>query len=248
MRTLVLLLFITALSTASIASPDYNKLWSAANRNYQLKQYDSAAYYYEQVAAAKPTEAVIYFNLGNTYYRLNDIGKAVLNYERALQINPSYKEAKENLLLTQSRIVNRIPTIPDIFFVAWWKSVTDGNKAGIWAILSIIAFLLLIGTLAARRMGKLQNTPPQLTIGLSIVWMVLLSLAFFSAKNKITANTAVVMRDDTPFMRSPKRGQPISTIPEGTVVKLKNKDKGWIETELPDGRTGWIRDTYLEKI
>lgn len=248
MRTLALLFIISAFSLRSFAAADYNTLWSAANRNYAQKSYDSAAWYYEQIALSKPSEASVYYNLGNTYYRLNNIGKAILNYERALHINPAYKEAKDNLLLTQSRIVNRIPAIPDIFFVSWWKSLTSGSNAGIWAILSVTVFLVLIGSLTAKRMGKLQKLPPQLTAGLSIAWFLILSLSFFSAKNKMAANIAVVMQNDTPFLRDPKPGQPSASIPEGTVIHIKTEDKGWVEAELPDGRSGWIRESYLEKI
>src|SRR5437867_3206445 len=100
MRNIVFI--ITILLTGAVpsyAAGDHNATWQKGNAFYQQKQYDSAAFYYEQLAALKPQNAEIYYNIGNTYYRLNKIGPSVLNYERALKINPGYKEAHENLLL-----------------------------------------------------------------------------------------------------------------------------------------------------
>src|SRR5947199_7094884 len=113
------LTFFLARITASLhclAAGDQNTLWQKGNAAYQLKQYDSALYYYEQLAAQKPRNAEIYYNIGNTYYRLNRIGHAVLNYQRALKIDPGYKEAKDNLLLAQGRISNNIHDAGNIFF------------------------------------------------------------------------------------------------------------------------------------
>src|SRR5580698_2386656 len=113
----------------SIAVGNYNTQWQKGTAFYQQMQYDSAAYYFEQVAALKPQNAEVYYNLGNTYYRLNKIPQAVLNYERALRINPEHKDANENLLLTQNRIINRIQPANEIFFITWWQAVTRQDKA-----------------------------------------------------------------------------------------------------------------------
>src|SRR4051812_15187191 len=106
MKNLACLLVLTILYIHAGAAPSYSAQWEKAGNFYSNKQYDSAAYYYEQIAALKPRNAAVYYNLGNSYYRLNLIGPAVLNYERALHIDPSYKEAQDNLSLTQSRITN----------------------------------------------------------------------------------------------------------------------------------------------
>ncbi len=111
------------------ATDNYAFDWQKGNSFYQQRQYDSAAWYYEQISAAKPGNAEVYYNLGNTYYRLNKINYAVLNYERALRLNPDYAEAKDNLLLAQSRITNHIQSAGDIFFISWWQATTHGRKA-----------------------------------------------------------------------------------------------------------------------
>ena len=98
------------------ADVPYNAWWQKANRFYQEKNYDSAAAYYTKLAKLNPENPEIFYNLGNTYYRLNKIGFAVLNYEKALKLKPDYRQAQDNLELTQSRISNRIQQSPPTFF------------------------------------------------------------------------------------------------------------------------------------
>lgn len=247
MKQLICFLLVL-LSFGAHADSSYDAWWQKANTLYQQKQYDSAAVYFEKLAALKPEEAVVYYNLGNTYYRLNRIGPAVLNYERALQLDPSDKKAKDNLSLAQSRISNRIQASPDIFFVQWWKWLVQGSKESTWAVLAILLFLGIIGLMLARRLGKLQAVPPQVTGIMWGVWLVLLLLSFFSAQHKADSKKAVVMQNDAPLLADPRQTKSQSLIPEGTTVKWKGEISGWVEVSLPDGRTGWMQQNLLAKI
>lgn len=248
MNKLVALLILSIVCIKASAAPPYSAWWDKAGNFYKEKQYDSAAYYYEQIAALKPADAAVYYNLGNTYYRLNLVGPAVLNYERALHVDPSYKEAQDNLSLTQSRITNRIQGASDIFFVSWWHSLTAGHNAGIWAVLSLLLFLVILGLLLAKRMNKIASLPPQLTGILACIWLVALVLAFSSANHRQQSNLAVVMQNDAPFLTEPGQMKNQSLVPEGTTVKWRVVRSGWIEVTLPDGRNGWMRENLLTRI
>lgn len=248
MRKLLFLLVIALNSINGFASSDYNQYWQKANKFYEQKEYDSAAHYYEQIAKQRPDKAVIYYNLGNTYYRLNLIGPAVLNYERALRIDPSYKEANDNLWLTQSRIPNRIQGVPEIFFVRWWHGLTHGNKAGVWAFISLGLFLAVIGIRFAKNFGKLETLPGQVTVILSVLWALCIVFAFTSARNKASGSKAVVMKQDAPFLLDHKNNKPQSLVPEGTTVKYGTEQGDWVEIRLPDGRSGWMSKSDLAKI
>ncbi len=240
--------FLLCAITMFAASTPYNMWWEKGNRFYQQKQYDSAAYFYEQIAALKPQNAEVYYNLGTTYYRLNKIGPAVLNFERALRLNPDYKEASENLALTQSRISNHIAKGQDIFFITWWQSITNSRKATTWAVLSLIVFLLVIGSLAFKRFNKSKPLPPQLIGILSFVWVIFLLLAFVSSQNATTSIDAVIMQDNAPLMNNDQKGKPQSLLPEGTKVELVNEKTGWAEVRLADGRRGWIQQSLFTRI
>lgn len=229
---------------------DPNAVWQKANKCYQQKQYDSAALYYEQIAALNPGNAVIYFNLGNTYYRLNKIGPAILNFERALKIDPDYKEAQDNLALTQGRISNQVHPHNDIFFVRWWESITRADRAAMWSVAALITFVLFMLTLFLRRFNSSlgPRIPIQVQGVLLFVFLCVLGIAFTASRNHTEHTGAVVMQNDAALMNAGLKGKPQALVPEGTVVKINSYNGEWIEVSLPDGRTGWMLQSLVTKI
>jgi hypothetical protein len=251
MRKLFPAAAILLLSTVHcFAAADYKYQWKKGSDFYLQKEYDSALYYFEQIAALKPDNAEVYYNLGNTYYRLNKIGPSVLNYERALRLAPDYKEAKDNLALAQSRISTHISSAGDIFFLNWWQSLTRPDRSGVWSVSALITFFVIIMLLIVRHLQKNKDRriPNQLPGFLSFVCLCLLILAFASSKNKTEHTGAVVMQNDTPLMNNEIKGKPLALIPEGTTVKIKGEKGTWTEVALPDGRTGWLQQNLIDKI
>ena len=248
-RPLLISLLCMLSSFQGLATGNYSAQWQKGAACYEQTKYDSAAWYFEQIAALKPKNAEVYYNLGNTYYRLNKVALAVLNYERALQINPGYKEAKDNLLLTQSRISNRIQGTSDIFFIDWWQNITHPRKAGLWAIAAIITFTLIIVCLAVRRFVKSgDKLPLQLPGILGFICVCFLILAFAASQRTYEVTAAVVMQNDAPLMNNEQKGKPLALVPEGTTVKIVSEKSNWIEVTLPDGRTGWLAQNLVNKV
>lgn len=237
-------------TVCALAADTGNAMWNRANQLYQQKEYDSALAYFEKIAASHPGTAEIYYNIGNTYYRLNKVAPAVLNYERALHINPDHKEARENLILTQNRISNHIQSVPEIFFIEWWRSLTKSSAANIWAVLSLITFVTIVLIMAVGRTSKTGVTiiPPQLMGILVFIWLCILVLAYFSAANASDSNKGVVMQNDSPLMNADLKGKPISLIPEGTTVRINAIRGEYADITLPDGRRGWVELGLVNKI
>ena len=235
-------------ASISFAAPAFNEIWQQANAHYQNKEYDKAAALYEQLAAGRPDNAAVYYNLGNAYYKLNQIGPAVLNYERALRVDPGHRLAADNLELTKSRIPNRVAETPDIFFVAWWKSATAAGLSEIWSVTALALFIIAIVLLALRRLDKAPGWMPRAVPAVALILTPLfLLLAYTSASRRADNRKAVVMEHDTPLHQTNgKKG--INHLPEGTVVTISELGKDKAEVRLPDGRTGWVDPQTLEKI
>ncbi|MBS1771743.1 MAG: tetratricopeptide repeat protein [Bacteroidetes bacterium] len=249
MKKLIASVCLLVLSVVASAKTDNNTLWSIANKHYAQKNYDSAVVYYEKITASHPQNAVVYYNLGNAYYKLNQITPAIINYETALKFDPSYSAAENNLLLAQSRIANRIPQGQDIFFVRWWKNITSQSKATTWAVLGLILFLSLIAVNMLKRLGKLSfRIPGQAFAGAWSLLAIILIFAFVSADRKTSRSKAVIIQADVPFYTSPQQSKPTLYIPEGTTVNISNNLQNWIEITLPDGRSGWIQANTITKI
>lgn len=244
LRTCALLILLCS-SISAYASPE--QAWKKGNDFYQQKQYDSAAFYFEQIAATRPTDATVFYNLGNSYYRLNKIAPAVLNYLRALKRKPDYKEAAENLLLTQGRIPGNIAPAEDIFFVRWWHALTAPGLITLWSVLSLLFFALMIGLLLYRRLQKGKVfIRPQLIGGACLLWLLTLFFTLCAARTALKDTQAVVMQPETLLLAAPgSTGKPLSQLAEGITVKVGTTSGSWSQVTLPDGRTGWVSSNTI---
>ena len=251
MKQLTLLSIIVLLAIQSYAGGNnYAAQWEKGNSFYRQKQYDSAVACFEQIAALKPYNTEVYYNLGNAYFRLNKTGPAVLNYERALRADPDNKAAKDNLLVTQSRISNRIQAGGDVFFIRWWQALTRPGKANAWAIMALVSFTLLIVLIIFKRITKpgTYTLPVQVNGLLALLFVCCFLFAYCAAANARDNSGAVVMEKDAPLMNGELKGKPILLVPEGTTVHIKNEKGSWAEVSLPDGRSGWLQMSVLARI
>ncbi|MEZ5016739.1 MAG: tetratricopeptide repeat protein [Flavipsychrobacter sp.] len=249
MTKFTIIAFLLALvSTSVFATSDNNAKWDTANTLFNNKAYDSARVYYEQLAQDHES-AALYYNLGNTYYKLNKVGKAVLNYERALRIDPSNSKTQDNLYLTQTRIANRIQATERIFFIRWWQNITHASHATLWAILALIIFVSVLIIHILKKLNIISfNIPQQATVGALVIWLLFLTFSIFATDNKYYSQQAVVMENNSSFKQQPDATKNSSLIPEGTKVSIEQQKGSWLEVILPDGRKGWMPAEVLTKI
>lgn len=251
MKNSLIAILIIVFSAFNATAED-NKVeiyWKKGTQLYQQKQYDSAAAYFEKIAVQKPGKAEVYYNLGNAYYRMNKVGLAVLNYQRALQLNPDYQLAQDNLAMAENRMTNHVNKVKDIFFVTWWENITAARLATLWAILAFIVFSAIVLVVFLRGISKIViNIPVQVPILMSLLWVLLLVFAFASAKRSENSGLAVVMQNDAPLQTSDMKGKPISLLPEGTTVRVKSTHGEFAEVVIPDGRRGFVLLSWLTKV
>ena len=108
---------------------------------YSAGDYATAIDVYERLLADGES-AVLYYNLGNAYYKEDEMAHAILNYERALRLAPSDKDIRFNLELARSKTIDRTSERIEIFFVRWFRSFASLLPLDGWARVGIILFLL----------------------------------------------------------------------------------------------------------
>lgn len=131
----------TEFSAAKLLEDNVTK--AQGDSAYMRNDYASAIQIYESLLK-KGEASEIYYNLGNSYYKADDIAKAILNYERALLLQPGNADIRANLEIARSKTVDKVASVPDIFFVAWTKSLINCLSVDVWAKLGIVFFILLL--------------------------------------------------------------------------------------------------------
>ena len=223
-----------------------------ADTEYQKGNYQQAIRDYEEILK-NGESAEIYFNLGNAYYRTDNITKAVLNYERAHLLSPGDDDINFNLQFARSKTIDKITPQSEMFFVTWYKSLVNFTSVDNWAktgILCIVMALLLV---------LLYLFGPQLMLrkigffgGLAFFVIFLLSNLFaFQQKQALDNRTgAIIISPSVNIKKTPaKNSADQFVLHEGTRVDIIDKGMtDWRCIRVGDGREGWIETKAIEEI
>ena len=248
---LALLLLLPLGAQGAESYPD--SLWQAGVAAYSAGDWNQAVSDWSGVAAVGLRSKELYFNLGNACFKAGETARAILNYERALRLDPSDADIRYNLEFARNQTQDRIDEVPELILKTWARKVNYLLPSNAWAGLSLfflaaalaLALLFLLGpTPGARRAGFFTG----------LVALLLALAAWGFAHSQKTAaerhDTAIVMRPVTSVTSSPSNeaAKSLFILHEGTKVKVLDEVSGFSDIELADGRRGWIATGDIERI
>lgn len=215
-----------------------------AEAAYTQENYEEAVQKYESILTNHGESSQIYYNLGNAYYKSGQIAPAILNYERALLLDPGDSDIRFNLQLAKQRAVDRIEPVDEFFLKNWFHSVQGMGATDSWAKLGIFSFLIFIGCLLlfffSRRI-RLKKAG----FYLGIVFLIIVVFSNIFARNqkneRINRTEAIVFSPTVTVKSSPDAsGTDLFILHEGTKVSVKSTLGEWNEIESEDGNVGWM--------
>jgi tetratricopeptide (TPR) repeat protein len=222
------------------------------NELYKKGLYSQAASKYQQVADSGFVSADLFYNLGNAYYKANDNKKAILYYEKAKLISPRDKELNHNLALAQSKAIDKINNIPDLFFLEWVRNFRDQLAVDTWAVYSIGFFILgLSGLLLYFFSVKVDFKKLGFWMGTGGIFISIIALLFASSSynSQIKQRTAIIFVKGVTIKSTPaETGTNLFILHEGTKVMIIDKVDNWHKIKIPDGNQGWVKENDLAKI
>lgn len=247
----VILFIVFSFFTIHLQADDLKLVFSKANKAFQAGNYSEAIDLYEQVGQQKHS-AYFYFNLGNAYYKNGELGKAMLNYERAKLLQPSFPDLNYNIDLTKNRLKDNISPVRPFFLAVWWSSIYNVLSPTSWAILGIIWLLAAVGCIGFWLLGNTRQKK-QLGffggIGLSILGFVFLLAGLSRHQVMTNSNEAIVIVKKTDLKDGADTdSNTILYLHEGAKVFLIEKIGDWQKVTLEDGELGWLKDDVFEKI
>ncbi|MDR0962174.1 MAG: tetratricopeptide repeat protein [Mediterranea sp.] len=223
-----------------------------ADSAYTKGDYASAISLYETLLQ-EGEAAELYYNLGNSYYKSDNIGRAILNYERALLLAPGNADIRANLEIARARTVDKVIPVPEIFFVAWTKSLINLLSADHWSKIGIVAFLLLLGSLSLYFFTKQTALRKAGFIGGILFFCLVVAANIFAYRQKsvLTHRThAIVLTPSVTVTSTPSEsGTSLFILHEGRKITVKdNTMREWVEISLEDGKVGWVPAASIEII
>ncbi len=219
---------------------------------YMRNDYAAAIQIYESLLQ-QGEAAEVYYNLGNSYYKSDDIARAILNYERALLLQPGNADIRANLEIARSKTVDKVIPVPEVFFVSWTKSLINCLSVDAWAKIGVAAFILLLAAcclffFAKQAAGKKTG----FICGIILLVVVILSNVFAAHQKSgiVNRSAAIVLSPSVTVRSTPSEsGTSLFILHEGRKVEIEdNSMREWKEIKLEDGKVGWVPASSVEVI
>lgn len=226
-----------------------------ANKQYNEGNYDEAIQLYEDILTTKNLEsAAVYYNLGNAYFKKNKIAHAILNYERSLLLEPHNEKVLYNLELSKAKTVDKIDTVESFFIKEWIEKMANLTNSNTWAWYAVVSFwifILLLFLYVFSRFLILKKTA--LALNWFVFFFCLFSFIFsgIQKRKSVNQNYAIIFENSVVAKSSPdESGTDLFLLHEGTKVKINSTfgNKEWVEIELSDGNSGWLKQNVIQKI
>jgi tetratricopeptide (TPR) repeat protein len=238
-----------AVDTTSISNDQKLVL---AEQSYKAAKYEVATGLYESVLSSHGPDFTVYYNLGNAYFRQNDIAKAILNYERALRLKPSDRDVRYNLEVCQTKTVDKIEPLGVFLVTRWYRSLENTLNSNGWALTGQLLFFLFMAALFAYFFSRyLWLKKTGFYVGLVSLILCILSLIYATNtyQDAVYPDIAIIMNPTVTVKGTPDQsGTDLFLLHEGTKVTVTNEIGSWNEIELQDGNVGWALASSMEII
>lgn len=240
----------TAATEVAPLTPE--QMWMVANEAYNNGEYARAAELYELILGEQMHSAELYFNLGNAYYKQEMLGKAIVNYNRALRLSPTDEDILHNLEYATQVTKDNIEEIPTFFLITWVRDVRNLMGCNAWTIISLLmlalALLAMLVYLLAERMSLRKSGFYCMCVA-ALIFTVSTIFAYQTHQALVNSNEAVIMSSAVPVKSSPDRAATdLFVVHEGTKLSIGERIDGWVEIRIADGRKGWIETSRIEII
>jgi len=241
----LLLLLLLPLSAQAVTKTDADSAYARGNYQQAVKDYEALL--------KQGVSTDLYYNLGNAYYRMDEMPHAVLNYERALLLSPGDRDVRFNLQMARSKTIDKITPETEMFFVTWYHSLVNLTSVDGWARLALVALALAIVLallyLFAERVW-LRKLGFFGAFGLIILFVCANIFAYAQKQGFIHRSGAIIMAPAATVKSTPaKQGTDLFILHEGTKVEITDGAmKQWKRIRVADGKEGWVETSQIEVI
>ena len=251
MKTKIYSLFVALIVCLNVQAVGEFNL-DKADEAYTAGSYDTALEIYTSALDKGYESADLYYNVANCYFRKGELAASILNYERALKLDPSHDDAKHNLEFAESRTVDKIDSLGSVFLVDWWNAIANITSADAWAWIAISLFLVLLVSLSLYIfVRKMWVRKVGFSVAIVALFFTIISIlcAYTRYEVETSKSEAIVFSQTVTIKSSPdSSGNDLFILHEGTKVNIKSTLGEWGEISTSDGNSGWMPASAIEVI
>ena len=250
-RKIYILLTLMLVFTAGLvfAQEERSEKFKKGVEYYTASNYQAALDEWLDIYNTGYRSAELHYNIGNAYFKLNNVPGAILFFERARLLKPGDGNINYNLQIARTLVVDKFEEIPQLFFVKWYDFLALMLQTNTWAVISIVTFVLFLILLSVYIYSTGYRTK---VLGFWTAMLFLLisvsSLAFTVRNRNLVydSSEAVIFAPSVNGKSSPDNsGTDLFVLHEGSKVTIEDNVGEWFEIKLSDGNKGWVPSNSL---
>ena len=223
-----------------------------ADDAYTRQQYQKSITLYRQLLE-RGSDADVYYNLGNAYYRTDSITRAIICYEHALLLRPGNSDIRYNLQMARERTIDKITPLNEMFFITWYRSLVNLFNADTWAIIVQVSLALALLLLLLWRLSPIVVWRKIGFFSALFFFVIALCSHLFAAEQnrRVRSHSGAVIVSTVVSVKSTpsQHGTELFLLHEGTKVDITDDSmKEWKAVRVADGKEGWLSTKSIERI
>jgi len=245
---LTALLIIIAISKGE-SQDDHLAKFSKGVEYYSASNYQEALKEWTDLYNTGYRSATLNYNIGNAYFKLNNVPGAILFYERAHLLKPADSNINYNLQIAKSLCVDKFESIPELFFIRWYNFLALLAPTNLWAVISIVTFVTFLILLSIYIYSSKYSVKVLCFWAAILLFIVSASSFSFAQRNRTLvydSKRAVIFSPVVNGKSSPDSGgTDLFVLHEGSTVSVEDMVGDWYEIRLSDGNKGWVPSESL---
>ncbi len=238
--------------TADDEGKEPSKIWDEANTAYINNNLPLAIKKYRTLTDQGLQSSKLFFNLGNAYFKNNELGLSILFYQKALRLSPANEDILYNLEIARSHTKDKIEQVPEFFIKRWNSAIRETMSSLGWTVTSLVVLCILLASLLAFLLSgevRIRKIGFSGAIVCSFLFIISTSYALSERREMINNRNAVIMSSSIAVKSSPDNASTdLFVLHEGTTVHIMRTLGDWCEVVIADGKEGWIESRRIEKI
>ena len=223
-----------------------DSLFVSANSDYAKQEYNAAIKNYNLILSSNLESPELYYNLANSFFKINEIHQAIYYYEKALKIKPDFDDAKENLEICNLQLIDKIEEIPELMITSLYNNIINFLSLKNWIYLTLIFIWVSLIIFSYNSFVKKNKK--------SVLYLVIFSFFLFFITTKkynqnINIKEAIIYSSIINVMSAPsEQSTNLFSLHIGTKVKIEDQIENWVNIRIANGKKGWVLIENLKEI
>ena len=239
-------------STIFVAQTSTKALFDNANLLYKDGKFEEAIKMYKEIEAKDSISSALYYNLGNSYYKLNKVAHTIYNYEKALLLDPLNKDAETNIEFARRMTIDNIEELPKTFLQRLELNYLKKLSYNQWSMLSIVFSFLAAILFLLFYYTTISNKKRMYFLTSMFSFLLLIITVFITYdqyKKAMNTKYAIIFSPKTAVNNAPTSNSDIIfELHEGTKVNVLDAIDNWKKIKLSDGKVGWITSENIKML